>query len=163
MNLRFILWLYLYITTQGHLTRLMPPLCLQGRVADIKMTVSSTETCCTSDRRVVYAAVVIMITVMLNIMIFCVMMDMVICGLPPTTYGMTDCDLYDEMELAMGRSNCPRGRHREYTAYQLPCNGPSHSADSTWGDFSILAGNITQSAMEKNIKAYLRSNGHQEI
>ena len=66
----------------------------------------------------------ITVVVMLNVMVFCVMMDMAVCGIPPGAEMVlgTNCHLYDENELAKGQLNCPRGRQREYTTYNLPYN-----------------------------------------
>ena len=60
--------------------------------------------------------IVIMITVMviLNVMVFCVMINMVICQ---KIYD-ENCQPNDELALAKGVRNCPTGRPREYTYIQ---------------------------------------------
>ena len=81
----------------------------------------------------------ITVVMMLNVMVFCVMMDVVVCGLPPGNQMKppgTNCHLYNETELAKGKDRCPRGRQREYTTYNLPYNGPSKSAFFIGGDLS---------------------------
>ena len=68
------------------------------------------------------------VVVILNVMVFCVMMDMVVVGggnlptgnLPLGNQPEADkrCNRYDELELAKGVRNCPLGRPREYSYIQ---------------------------------------------
>ena len=64
------------------------------------------------------------VVVIVNVMFFCVMMDMVVIGggsFPPGNLPFGNppeadkrCDRYDELELAKGVDGCPRGKPREY-------------------------------------------------
>ena len=68
------------------------------------------------------------VVVILNVMVFCVMMDMVVVGggnLPTGNLPLGNspepdkhCDSYDELELAKGERKCPLGRPREYSIIQ---------------------------------------------
>ena len=75
------------------------------------------------------------VVVTVNVMVFCVMINMVIVdggNLPTGNLPVLnkDCNRYHELELAKGVKGCPRGKPREYiSTYSQTSNGPISITD----------------------------------